>query len=380
MENNWPKVKLSEITKNLDSKRRPISKENRIKGPIPYYGATGIVDHVNDYIFDEPLLLIGEDGADWSRFATTAYEIYGKSWVNNHAHVLSCSGINKTYLKEYLNFQDLNSLVTGGTRGKLTKAALNNVSIPLPPKKVQEKISNILKSIDQSIEKTEQVIQKTEDLKQGLMNELLIKGVGHSKFKRTKFGDIPEDWDVQSFTNITEESNTRNNKLQLTSEQIFGVSKIYGLIPMKERIKGKNSERYKIVQDKAFAYNPMRLNIGSISQNRFKRNVLVSPDYVVFHSKENIVLSEYLDYLIQSSFWSNFTKKAGDGGVRVRIYYSHLSNLYFPIPSLEEQRKLIEILKAIDSKIKCEKKNLLKHNNFKKGLLNDIFNQKIYIN
>jgi type I restriction enzyme S subunit len=74
------------------------------------------------------------------------------------------------------------------------------------------------------------------------------------------------------------------------------------------------------------------------------------------------------------------TQIAGDGGVRVRIYYSHLSNLYFPIPSLEEQRKLIEILKAIDSKIKCEKKNLLKHNNFKKGLLNDIFNQKIYIN
>ena len=79
---------LGDIVEILDSKRRPISKKDRKHGPFPYYGATGIVDYIDGYIFDEELVLVGEDGAKWKSMDKTAFIIKGKTWVNNHAHVL----------------------------------------------------------------------------------------------------------------------------------------------------------------------------------------------------------------------------------------------------------------------------------------------------
>ena len=88
MSTPWPLMNLEDICEILDRFRKPISKKNRIAGDIPYYGATGIVDYVNDYIFDEKLVLIGEDGAKWGAGDSSAFSIEGKTWVNNHAHVL----------------------------------------------------------------------------------------------------------------------------------------------------------------------------------------------------------------------------------------------------------------------------------------------------
>src|SRR3989338_8884172 len=121
----WRAATVEDVCENLDNLRKPVTKSDREAGDIPYYGATGIVDYVKDYIFDEPLLLIGEDGADWSKFANTAYTVDGRSWVNNHAHVLRCTKADRVFLKEYLNYEDLNSFITGGTRGKLTKGVLS---------------------------------------------------------------------------------------------------------------------------------------------------------------------------------------------------------------------------------------------------------------
>ena len=84
----WPMVRLEEVVKILDSLRKPITKQDRTSGIYPYYGATGILDYVDGYIFDEPLVLIGEDGARWESGERTAFCVGGKIWVNNHAHVL----------------------------------------------------------------------------------------------------------------------------------------------------------------------------------------------------------------------------------------------------------------------------------------------------
>ena len=81
-------VELGETVEILDSLRRPITKHDRRPGPYPYYGATGVVDYVDGYLFDEPLVLVGEDGAKWGSGEQSAYAVEGKEWVNNHAHVL----------------------------------------------------------------------------------------------------------------------------------------------------------------------------------------------------------------------------------------------------------------------------------------------------
>jgi type I restriction enzyme, S subunit len=176
----WKIKKIKDICDNFDNKRVPISKDKREKGDIPYYGATGVVDYVSDYIFDEELLLVGEDGADWSKFANTAYLINGKSWVNNHAHVLKCVKVNPVFLKSYLNFHNLNRYISGSTRGKLTKGVLENILVLLPTEKEQEKIADILLSVDEKNIVNQKLKSKLLELKKGLVLDILS---GNKKVK-----------------------------------------------------------------------------------------------------------------------------------------------------------------------------------------------------
>jgi len=137
----WPLVKLEDVVDILDSRRRPITKEDRIQGPYPYYGATGILDHVEGYLFNEPLVLVGEDGAKWGPGEFTAYTICGKTWVNNHAHVLrpKRQRVIDIYLVEILNQMDLGAYITGVTVPKLNQERLKAICVPLPP--IQEQIT-----------------------------------------------------------------------------------------------------------------------------------------------------------------------------------------------------------------------------------------------
>ena len=134
-------VRLGDVCEVLDSRRQPITQKDRKPGPIPYYGATGIVDHVADYIFDEPLLLLGEDGAKWGACENSAFLIDGKAWVNNHAHVLRTKPqLDRKFAMYYLNMADLSEYITGVTVPKLNQARMCTITLPLPPLSVQRAI------------------------------------------------------------------------------------------------------------------------------------------------------------------------------------------------------------------------------------------------
>ena len=139
---NWPMVSLGNCVDILDRLRRPITKSDRTPGPYPYFGATGILDYVDDYIFDEALVLVGEDGAKWGAGEQSAYAIIGKTWVNNHAHVLRPKRdmLLDGYLIAVLNHADLTGSVTGITVPKLNQQRLRELQIPLPPLEVQREI------------------------------------------------------------------------------------------------------------------------------------------------------------------------------------------------------------------------------------------------
>ena len=136
-------VPLSEVVEILDSQRKPITKHDRKSGPYPYYGATGVLDHVEGYLFDEPLVLVGEDGAKWGSGEQSAFPVEGKIWVNNHAHVLRPrrNRLLDRFLIEVLNEADLTPHVTGVTVPKLNQGKLKNIQIPLPPLEVQKELA-----------------------------------------------------------------------------------------------------------------------------------------------------------------------------------------------------------------------------------------------
>ncbi len=131
---DWPKRELGGLGENLDSRRVPITKGDRKEGPVPYYGASGIVDYVADFIFDEDILLISEDGANLlARSTPIAFSASGKCWVNNHAHVLKFgSSATQKFVEFYLNSISIEEFVTGAAQPKLNQEALNRIPIPIP--------------------------------------------------------------------------------------------------------------------------------------------------------------------------------------------------------------------------------------------------------
>ena len=146
------KIELKEIASNHDNRRKALNaleRGNKKTNPqYPYYGANGIVDFIDEYIFDEELLCIAEDGGNWGYKQNCSYIVNGKYWVNNHVHVLKPKkNVEIKYLMYYLNYTDLTSYITGTTRGKLTRTALDKIQINLPELEIQREIVIILDKI-----------------------------------------------------------------------------------------------------------------------------------------------------------------------------------------------------------------------------------------
>ena len=173
----WEERNFGDICENLDTKRVPITKSKRTSGNIPYYGASGIVDYVADYLFDEDLLLVSEDGANLlARTYPIAFSISGKTWVNNHAHVLRFSGISlQKFVEYYLNSISLEFYISGMAQPKLNQKALNSISVPIAPKLEREQIIKNLDSLTEETQRLETIYRQKlialNELKQSILQK-----------------------------------------------------------------------------------------------------------------------------------------------------------------------------------------------------------------
>ena len=175
---DWVERKLPEVVEVLDRMRKPINSTEREKrkGTIPYYGANGQTGWIDEFIFNEELVLLGEDAIDFADpSARKAYLIQGPSWVNNHAHVLRADKtiVNSYFLTESLNKVDYSQYVSFGTRSKLTQASMNGIKLLIPPIKIQEKFVDLLENFDEVIETTQKSIEDSKVLRSGVLSDLL---------------------------------------------------------------------------------------------------------------------------------------------------------------------------------------------------------------
>ena len=174
----WEEKTLPDISENLDSIRKPVTKGKRKAGIYPYYGASGIVDYVDDYLFDEELLCISEDGANLlMRTYPIAFPIRGKVWVNNHAHVLRfTNSITQNYIEYFFSGMKLDEYITGAAQPKLTQKALNSIPIFLPPLPTQQHIVSRLDALSEHVKALEENMKKTiaecDALKQALLRRV----------------------------------------------------------------------------------------------------------------------------------------------------------------------------------------------------------------
>ena len=175
----WEEKLLPEISENLDSIRKPVTKGKRTAGIYPYYGASGIVDYVDDYLFDEDLLCISEDGANLlMRTYPIAFPISGKVWVNNHAHVLRFKSIvTQKYVEYCFSGMKLDEYITGAAQPKLTQKALNSIIINLPSTlDEQQSIVATLDSLKLKVDRLQanynKISQECDALKQAILRQV----------------------------------------------------------------------------------------------------------------------------------------------------------------------------------------------------------------
>jgi type I restriction enzyme S subunit len=191
--NIYPIKKLGDVADFLDSRRKPVKECDRIIGPYPYYGANGLQGWINDFLFDENLILLAEDGGHFDNpDRGVAYKISGKTWVNNHAHVIKPKeGVDLDYLCRVLENYDLTPWITGTTRGKLTKGGASEILIPLPPLSEQRRIASILDQADELRQKRQQAIEKLDQLLQATFIDMFGDPASNPKgWNLGKLGDV----------------------------------------------------------------------------------------------------------------------------------------------------------------------------------------------
>ncbi len=206
----WKEYKLGDVVNLLDYKRVPLSSKERStrQGPYPYYGAQGIIDHIDDYIFDGTFLLIAEDGENLkSQKQNIAQLASGKYWVNNHAHILESNGVSDIrYICYLLNNMDISGYITGSAQPKLNQANLISISIKLPSLEKQKRIADFLSNFDDKIELNRRINDNLEQQAQALFKSWFVdfEPFKDGEFVESELGMIPKGWRVGTLSEIGE--------------------------------------------------------------------------------------------------------------------------------------------------------------------------------
>jgi len=265
-----------------------------------------------------------------------------------------------------------------------------NLDVDVPPYLIQKKISDILLTLDEVTQKTDQIIQKTEVLKKGLMQELLTKGIGHKRLKKTKLGEIPEEWDIKQLNevtfNITDGKHGDCNNESNSGYYFVSVKDIYnGQINYqgaRQITKSDFEETHK--RTKLEPGDLLLTNSGTIGRmaviqdNLYTKTTTFQKSVAVIKPDTSRVNVYYLIHALTLVLKSLITESSGSA--QKNLLLKDLRNYKIPFPSLKEQAQISEVFGEIDSKLIDERLNIKHLILLKKGLMQDIFSQKVQIN
>ncbi len=272
----------------------------------------------------------------------------------------------------------LQQLGAGSTFKEISRSIIKKLKIPLPPLPEQKKIAEILSTVDKAIQKVDEAIAKTERLKKGLMQELLTKGIGHKEFKNTEIGRIPKEWKIVKLEDVAKVFDCKHRTPTYYSE---GFPVLLPRNVQEGRISLEDAPRtsYEEYLDLTEKYKPAR---GDIIYTRNAKvgvagMVMTNEEFALGQDLVGIrplkkVESNYLLYVLNSSIIRRYLIKAQTGSTFKRINLSLIRKLKIPLPSLEEQHKIAEILSTVDRKLELERKRKEKLERIKKGLMNDL--------
>ncbi|MDY5330590.1 MAG: restriction endonuclease subunit S [Anaerovibrio sp.] len=382
-------VRLKYVAEILDEYRKPVTAQYRNQNAdilYDYYGASGIIDKIDRYTIDDHVMLIGEDGANLKlRNLPLMYEVCGKAWINNHAHILKpMKNMDFYYLFYALEALDINNYITGSAQPKLNQENLKEILIPLPSYEVQKKVSSYLDTKCSEIDATAEDIQKEisllEEYKKSVITEAVTKGLNpDAEMKESGIewiGKIPINWQAVNPRWLFAQ---RKDKAKKGMEQ-YTASQKYGVISQKDymnRIGGsivtvqKDFDILKMVCKGDFVIH-MRSFQGGLEYSEHTGSI--SSAYVMLIPQKNIGECRYFKWLFKSASYINALQSTSNlirDGQAMR--YSNFIQIIIPYPPLEEQQQIADFLDSkcseIDSLIADKKRQLDILADYKKSLI-----------
>ena len=376
---SWEIKSVGDAFQICNNLRYPINTEIRktIHGIYPYYGPTKIQDHINEYRVEGKYALIGEDGdhfLKWKELPMTLL-VVGKFNVNNHAHLVKGDMNLTEWFYYYFNHKELTQYLTrqGAGRYKLTKESLSKIPCLLPPIPTQTAIVTLLTTWDSIISMTTAFITRKELQKKWLMQQLLT---GKQRLPRFN-GDI----EFHVLGHYLKEVSERNSGSKIMN--VLSVTNSKGFINQSEQfdrvVASEDNSNYKVVRRGQFAYNPSRVNVGSLDLLRHFEEGILSPMYVVFEANPLKLDVEFLYYQLKSFWFQGHIPMFVQGSVRDSLSYDGLCSIKFFIPSIEEQTAIAKVFQSADKEICLLKAKLDKLKEQKKGLMQMLLSGKILI-
>ena len=375
MKEGWEYKTLGECCDILDRLRKPIKQSKRESGNIPYYGATGLLDYVNDYIFDDTLVLLGEDGAKWGAGDDSAFIISGKTWVNNHAHVLKpYTFLNERYLVYYLKMSNLSDYITGVTVPKLNQEKMRQIIIPLTTLDEQRRIVSYLDSsfklIDEVKNKALKSLTEAKALFQSALAEAMEPKEGWeektlkevAKYRR---GSFPQPYGKKEW--YDGEGSMPFVQVADLQEDDFVLNDI-----TKKRI-SKKAQEFSVFVKKGTVLVSLQGSIGKVAITQY--DSYVDRTVAIFFKIDDF-LNKYF-FAIQIKLRFEIERVKARGTTIKTITKEEFSNFSINIPPLPTQKRIVSHLDKLSSKVRAIEEKYQKMveecDALKQAMLRDVF-------
>lgn len=367
---DWNILRIKYLTKCLDGQRVPLNAIERgeKKGDIPYWGANKIVDYVNDWLFDEELILLGEDGAPFfDKFKDVAFAVNGRIWPNNHVHVLRPfkKVVNTKFLTYALNCTDYSLYISGSTRDKLNQSDMNNILIRLPPVSEQEAIINFLDhetaKIDNLINQQKKLIELLKEKRQAVISHAVTKGLNPNAPMKDSgvewLGEVPQGWSLRKLISVTAKIGDGLHgtpKYVDESEYYFinGNNLVDRKIVITDKTRCVSYEEF-LTQNYAFNSSTLFLSInGTIGNIAFYNNEnLMLGKSAAFIDCKPLLRRDFLAYFFDSNQCQIYFNLSVTGTTISNLGLEVIRSLKVPLPSIQEQTTIVAFLDQETAKI-----------------------------
>ena len=345
---------LGKISENLDSMRKPIASGLREAGEIPYYGASGVVDYVKEYIFNGDFLLVSEDGANLiARNTPIAFSISGKNWVNNHAHVLNFNTyVERRFVEFFLNSIDLTPYISGAAQPKLNQRNLNSIKIPIPHPENSEKSLKIQAEIVH-------ILDNFTELTAELTVELIARKKQYSYYRDQllTFEECEVEWKTlgevaeKIYSGGTPKTGVAeywgNGTIPWMASGEVNLKTVYKTKKYISEAGLKNSSAKFVPKNSVvIALAGQGKTRGKVARTRIDLTTNQSLASITFNDSN--INSDYVFHFLKTQY-ENLRQISSGGGTRGGLNLKMISNYKLPIPSLAEQERIVTILNKFDT-------------------------------